>query len=287
MLYRALKKDIPMKNISLFSLLLLTASLSCADASHKVAVAAAPNENKLPSALDAYFEYLDTYPAALGPMGDAASGEIEIIRDKDKIAEIEQKMGRKVGIIAIDKYWVWLNDAVKFPKGNYGIYGRMLWVAALDKAAGVAVMPVLPNGKIPLNRNFRHATRSWEYELPRGRVETGESIHAAAQREVKEETGMQLDTLHLLGNMAVDTGLTGTVVPIFLAMVLNEEEATPDEFEAIAAIEAFTISEIKQGLVDGYITATVEGKPCKIPLRDPFLAFALLQAELQSLLTKE
>ena len=84
--------------------------------------------------------------------------------------------------------------------------------------------------------------------------------------------------------MAIDTGVTNTVAPIYLAQVMSEEKATPHESEAIAAIEAFSIAEIKQGLVDGYLTATVEGKPCKIPLRDPFLAFALLQAELQSLL---
>lgn len=275
-----------MKNISLFSLLLLS-TLSCADATHKTTETVMPSEErKLPSALDEYFTYLDTYPAALGPMGNAENGEIEIIRDPVKIAEIEQLMGRRVGIFAKDKYWIWLNDAVKFPNGKYGIYGRILWIASLDKAAGIAVMPLLPNGKIPLNRNYRHATRSWEYELPRGRVESGENIYAAAEREVKEETGMVLNTLHLLGNMAIDTGVTSTVAPIFLAQVKSEESAAPDESEAIAAIEAFSVAEIKQGLVDGYLTAMIDGKSCKIPLRDPFLAFALLQAELQSLLPK-
>lgn len=46
-------------------------------------------------------------------MGNAENGEIEIIRDKQKIAEIEKMTNRKVGTIAEDKYWIWLNDMAK------------------------------------------------------------------------------------------------------------------------------------------------------------------------------
>jgi ADP-ribose pyrophosphatase len=258
-----------MKTIASLSIFLLAGSLSCAD-----------------SHLDSYFEYLNTYSATLGPWGDAANGEIEIIRDIEKITEIEQMAGRQVGIIAKDKYFIWINDAVQFPNGKYGVYGRILWVASLQRSSGVAVMPILPDGKIALNRNFRHATRSWEYELPRGTINADETIHAAAVREVKEETGMEIDELHLLGNMAVDSGFTNSVIPIFLAKVLSLGESECEDSEAIAAIEPFTVEELKQGLVSGYLTATVDGKPCQVHLRDPFLAFAILQAELQSLLTR-
>jgi ADP-ribose pyrophosphatase len=233
-----------------------------------------------------YLHYLDTYPETLGPWGNASLGEIEIIRDRNTIAEIEQRAGRKVGVISQDNYWIWLNDAVKFPNGKYGVYGRMLWTHSLKGVAGVAVVPLLPNGKIALNRNFRHATRSWEYELPRGGRAAGESVEAAAVRELREETGMGIDALFSLGEMAVDTGLTNSVIPIFLGKVISQEEAQPEDSEAIAAIEAFSIEELKKGFVDGYLTALVDGKPCKINLRDPFLAFALLQAESRALFAK-
>lgn len=225
-------------------------------------------------ALDKYFDYLGRCPT-LGPLGNADQGEIEIVRDRAKIADIEQQMKRQVGIIAEDKYWIWINDAVKFPNGKYGVYGRIIWRQSLQGIPGVAVMAVLPNGKIVLNRNYRHATRSWEYELPRGGVNPNETIQAAATREVKEETGMVIEELELLGYMTPDTGLTNTVVPLFLAKVVDHQESEPEDSEAIAAIEAFSIDELRKGFKDGYLSVKVGDKVQKIPLRDPFLAFCL------------
>jgi|SRR5579862_4106553 len=264
-----------MKCLSLCGIVLFFTALSPASA-----------QNTPSPSIDDYLHYLDTYPETLGPCGNASLGEIEIIRDRKKILEIEQTIGRKVGVISQDKYWIWINDAVKFPNGKNGVYGRILWSNSLKGNPGVAVVPLLQNGKIALNRNFRHATRSWEYELPRGRIDENETAEAAAMREIKEETGMRIDTLHSLGAMAVDTGLTNSVVPIFLGKVLSQEDAKPEDSEAIAAIEAFSIEELKKGFVDGYLTALVDGKPCKIHLRDPFLAFAILQAEARALFIK-
>ena len=236
----------------------------------------------LPS--DPYLEYLEKYPTLSAYMGNADEGEIEIILDSQKRLEIEQQMKRKVGIVAEDAYWLWINDAVKFPSGKYGIYARLLCRQSLTGVPGVAVMVVLPNGKIALNRNFRHATRSWEYELPRGGRNENESIEDAALREVKEETGMVVGDLKLLGQMTPDSGLTNSVVPVFLAKIIRQEDAQPEDSEAIAGIDAFSIAELKQGFMDGYLSVTIEGKVCKIPLRDSFLAFALLQVEIRGLL---
>lgn len=227
--------------------------------------------------LDDYFSYLDRYPQTLGPLGNASKGEIEIVRDRVKIAEIAQKTGRKIGVVAVDKYWIWLNDPVKFPNGTYGVYGRILWVHGLKGPVGVAVMAVLPNGKIPLNLNYRHATRSWEYELPRGAVSPGESIESAATREVKEETGMVLDELVFLGDLAPDTGVIGITVSVFLAKVTAKEKSEVEDSEAIASIDAFSVEELKKGFADGYLVGEVDGKKQRVPLRDPFLAFALLK----------
>lgn len=225
--------------------------------------------------LERYFDYLERYQEHIGPIGNADKGEIEIVRDPQKIKEIEQTTGRQVGVVAEDYYWIWMNDAVKFPNGKHGVYGRILWRKSLDGIAGIAVMPILPDGKIALNCNYRHATRSWEYELPRGGIEPNETIEEAAKREVKEETGMLIDKLYLLGHMAPDTGLTNTIVPVFLAHVQNRTEAAPEDSEAIAGIVPFTIDELKKGLLTGYLMTKIEGKECKVYLRDPFLTYAL------------
>lgn len=273
-----------MKQLCLYILLIALAPITFVSGDVSLTIS---KQKIVEPSFDKYFEYLDRYPDILGPLGDFQKGEIEIIRDRQKMLEIEHSMGRRVGVVAEDNYWIWLNDVVRFPNGKYGIYGRMLWRSVLGGVAGVAVMPVLPNGKIVLNRNFRHATRSWEYELPRGAINMNETIQAAAIREAKEETGMVLSELYPLGQMAPDSGLVNTIVPIFMARVVDQQSSQPDDSEAIAAVEAFSVEELKKGFIDGYMTVEIDGSAQQIYLRDPFLAFALFQADARNLLTKE
>src|SRR5258706_2498576 len=53
----------------------------------------------------------------------------------------------------------------------------------------VVVLPVLPDGRIVLVRQYRHACRQYLWELVAGRMERGESPKKGAEREVIEETG--------------------------------------------------------------------------------------------------
>lgn len=235
------------------------------------------------SQINNYFNYFKDHYEALGPYGNYNLGEIEIVDDTQKIAEIERVVGRKVGVVAEDPYWLWINDAVIFPSGKFGVYGRMIWRQSLKGIGGVALMPVLADGRICLNRNFRHATRTWEYELPRGCVQENETNEDAAIRETKEETGLVVGQLHLLGRINPDSGMTNSVVPVYLAKVLEQGIAQIEDSEAIAGVEYFSLDEIKKGLVDGYLSVEIDKNVHKINLRDPFLAFAILQCELRNL----
>jgi len=60
------------------------------------------------------------------------------------------------------------------------------------RSPGVAVFPLLSNGKIVLHLNFRHATRSWELELPRGMIQENELPTDAALRELREGAGLEI-----------------------------------------------------------------------------------------------
>lgn len=233
--------------------------------------------------LTAYLQLLEQYPEALGPMGDWEKGEIEIVRDPAKIAEVEKSTNRTVGIVARDKYWIWINDAVRFPNGTYGVYGRMMWTQSLHGTAGVAVLCVLPDGKIALNCNYRHATRTWEIELPRGGVSPGETLEETARREVLEETGMVVEDLVFLGETVGDSGMTSATVPVYLARVVRQEKATPEDSEAIEAIMAFSVDELLRGIKAGEVEVGIRGSKCKVKLRDPFLVYALMQAHLRGI----
>jgi len=249
-------------------------------------------------ALESYFSYIEQLKQ---PEGSYLKGEIEVVLDLAKIAEIEQiqvkrllKKGfseshaaefSRVGVVSEDHYWIWLRDAVYFPKGVPGTYDRLIWKSPeLARSAGVAVLPILPSGKIVLNLNFRHATRSWELELPRGAIQSGETLEEAAHRELKEETGLEVASVVCLGSMAPDTGALSSVVPIYLGQVSSEGDSDQEYSEAIADVIAFTVDEIKAGLLKGSLEVLLNGQKQQVPLRDSFLTFALLQAELRKIL---
>ena len=51
---------------------------------------------------------------------------------------------------------------------------------------------------------------------PGGHVERGEDPYAAAQREVHEETGVQVESLRLRGIIVAETGLAGSGILVFV-----------------------------------------------------------------------
>jgi len=235
-----------------------------------------------------YMALLDQIQA---PKGKFIQGEIQIVTDPAEIALIEQLQAERllkkgctseqslhfsrVGVVFEDQYLILVRDAVIFPSGAKGTYDRLIWKASLSGDSGVAVMPILPDGKVVLNLNFRHATRAWELELPRGGIKPGETAEACAVRELKEETGLEIDTPVHLGSMAPDSGILGSIIPIFMGKVAREGLSEQEYSEAIAGIYAFSKQQIREGLKQGFLM--IEGK--KAYLRDPFLTFALIQAE--------
>lgn len=225
--------------------------------------------------LQEYFDLLNQHPKTLGPIGDASKGEIEIVLNPRKIQEIEKQRNVKVGIVHRDRFWVWIRDAVLFPSGSYGTYNRMLWVSSLQGIAGVAVVPMTLDGKFVLIRNYRHATRSWEYEVPRGNVSAGETAEQAAIREVQEETGLRVKELKFVGFMQPDSGLVNTKVAIFVANVEQDQNPNPEDSEAIDGIVLFSRAQIAQGYKVGYILKEIAGEMQPVSLRDPFLTYGI------------
>ena len=67
---------------------------------------------------------------------------------------------------------------------------------------------IFRDGKILLVRRARSPAKGF-YSLPGGRVEFGETLHAALHREVDEETGLKIEIVDLAGWREVVPGTTG------------------------------------------------------------------------------
>lgn len=216
--------------------------------------------------IDQYLDLLKKHPQILGPCGDSKKGEIEILTDKNLILEIEKNLQQQSGIVSQDKYWIWLRDPVRFPNGNTGMYGRILWKQSLVGTPAVAILPILPTGQIALIKTFRHATRTWEYEVPRGCVDIGETPEDAAKRELFEETGFCCEKITYIGTIYPDTGMTNTHINLYTAIVTDRIEPCREESEAIDSVDLFTQEELLLALQQGFFFCDK-----KVYFRDPFL----------------
>lgn len=156
--------------------------------------------------------------------------------------------GGPYGVCYRDPYITVLRDPVAFRGGATGGYVR---IVPSSGSAGAAILPVCGD-KVVLVRHFRHSTRRWHWEIPRGFGEPGESTERTARRELREEIGAEALELKPLGDMHADTGLTGGRAGLFWARVGPPAKTADDE--GIDAVVLFTVRELDELLASGELT---------------------------------
>ncbi len=114
----------------------------------------------------------------------------------------------------------------------------------------VVVLPVLPDGRIVMIRQYRHATRQFLWELVAGRIDEGENPRKAAARELIEETGYRAKKFTIFLDMFPTPGFLEERMYILLAEGLTLGEAEPEEDEKIE-VKAYTSRELESMIGGG------------------------------------
>ena len=109
----------------------------------------------------------------------------------------------------------------------------------------VVVLPVLPDGRILLIRQYRYATRQFLWELVAGRIDNNESPRKGAARELIEETGYRAKKLRVFLSMWPTPGFLEERMFLLLAEGLKPGEAEPEEDEKITC-RAFSRKEVER-----------------------------------------
>jgi len=87
----------------------------------------------------------------------------------------------------------------------------------------VAILPILPDGKILLVRQYRHAVGKELLEIPAGKLDLpGESPDECAARELAEETGYEASEWEELLTFYTSPGFTNETITLFCARRLRE-----------------------------------------------------------------
>lgn len=137
---------------------------------------------------------------------------------------------------------------------------------------GALAVPVMPDGKLILVKQYRFAAQGRLLEFPAGTVEAHEDPALTIQRELEEETGYRANAWKRLGEFFIAPGYSDEIIYTFLAHDLEQLEVPPaqDEDEDIEVV-VMSPSELEQAILDG---EQVDAKTISsLMLARPFLQF--------------
>jgi len=121
---------------------------------------------------------------------------------------------------------------LRFNNGVERLYERL----TSSSRGAVIVVPMLDERTVLLIREYAAGTHSYELGLPKGRVEDGEDLLAAANRELMEEVGYASDRLELLRAVTLAPGYLSHRTHVVLARDLYPRRLPGDEPEDIEVV---------------------------------------------------
>lgn len=116
-----------------------------------------------------------------------------------------------------------------------------------------AVVPVLPDGRILMVRQYRNALERDTLEIPAGKLDApGEPGLSCAARELEEETGYKSDKLEWLITIRTTIAFCDEKIEIYVARDLQKSRQHLDEDEFVD-VKAYTLDELKHKIFTGEI----------------------------------
>lgn len=138
-------------------------------------------------------------------------------------------------------------DRVRLPDGTLATREYIVHPGA------VLIVPVLADGRLVVERQYRHPVGRVFVEFPAGKLDPGEAELATAQRELVEEAGYEAATWTFLGRVHSVVGYSSEAIDFYVAEGLTHVGARPDDGEFLE-IATMSVDEMLVALDHGAIT---------------------------------
>ena len=139
-------------------------------------------------------------------------------------------------------------DRVRLPDGNESTREYVVHQGA------VVIIPVLDNGKLIFERQYRYPLGRTMLELPAGKIDPGEEILTTGIRELREETGHSASDWRYIGVTHPCVGYSSERIEIFLARGLSADGAQKLDHEEFLDLLYLDLDEAILSVRNGEIT---------------------------------
>ncbi len=130
--------------------------------------------------------------------------------------------------------------------------GRAITYTVVEHPGFVVIVPLLPDGRVVMERIYRHPLQRVNLECPSGGLD-GEAPEIAARRELEEETGYRSGRLIGLGKYAASSGISDEEFSIFLATDVNADGVLRREITEDIEIELIPLADLRAMVLRGEI----------------------------------
>lgn len=149
-----------------------------------------------------------------------------------------------------DNPWIKVEEHdVINPGGGEGIYGKVHF-----KNKAIGIIPIDDDDNTWLVGQYRYTLNEYSWEIPEGGGPLDEDILEAAQRELKEETGLTAGSYEIVMKMHNSNSVTDEEAIIFLARDLMQGEAQLEETESDLKVMKLPFEEALEMVMNGKIT---------------------------------
>jgi ADP-ribose pyrophosphatase len=138
-------------------------------------------------------------------------------------------------------------DRIRLPDGREAAREYVVHPGA------VMVIPILPDGRLVMERQYRYPVSRTMIEFPAGKLDSGEGGLACAQRELREETGYVAERWARAGVMHPVIGYATEFIEIWFADGLALGERDLDEGEFLDVFPA-SLDDLEGWMRDGQLT---------------------------------